>query len=108
MVFPLSANRAAQHRCSGSRRARNLSPVVRLGAGRSPTAPSFNPRIIAPHRRLRSSNIAFARSLTSRLLAMNCRPDPKECIAGRMRKRRGGTKLIKRLWIKTLSRRWLG
>jgi hypothetical protein len=63
---------------------------------------------VAPHRRLRISNVGFARSPIPRSFATNCRPDPKECIAGRMRKRRGGTKLIKRLWIKTLSRHWPG
>ena len=76
-----------EHRCSGSRRGRELLRVVRLGAGRSPTGLNFNPRIIAPHRRLRISNVGFARSLIPRSLATNCRPDPKECIAGRMKKR---------------------
>jgi hypothetical protein len=82
--FPLSGGiewtqgeQIGEHRCSGSRRGRELLRVVRLGAGRSPTGLNFNPCIIAPHRRLRISNVGFARSPIPRSLATNCRPDPK-------------------------------
>ena len=47
--------------------------------------------------KVRTSNVAFARSLTPRLWATNCRQSRKECIAEPMIKSQNGSKHIKRL-----------